>query len=115
MAEQLQHVVLDQVAQRARGVVVGGAATDADVLGGRDLDAVDVVAVPQRLEHPVGETERHHVLHGLLAEVVVDAEDLRLVEDRQHAPVQLLRLRKRASERLLDDDAHVGILQVAEL
>ena len=85
VAEQLQHVVLDQVAQRAGLVVVAGAGADADVLGGRDLDAVDVVAVPQRLEHAVGEAERQHVLDRLLAEVVVDAEDLGLVEDRQHA------------------------------
>ena len=80
VAEQLQHVVLDQVAQRAGLVVVAGAGADADVLGGGDLHVVDVVAVPQRLEHAVGEAERHHVLHRLLAQVVVDAEDLGLLE-----------------------------------
>ena len=53
----------------------------ADVLGRGDLDVVDVVAVPDRLEQPVGEAEREHVLDGLLAQVVVDAEDLVLVED----------------------------------
>ena len=80
VAEQLEHVVLDQVAQRPGLVVEAGAGADADVLGGGDLDGVDVVAVPERLEHAVGEAERHHVLDRLLAEVVVDAEDLRLLE-----------------------------------
>ena len=115
MAEQLQHVVLDQVAQRACGVVVVGARADADVLGGGDLHAVDVVAVPERLEHAVGESEGHHVLDGLLAQVVVDAEDLVLVEDREHAAVELARLLERCAERLLDDHAHLAVLVVGEL
>ena len=84
VAQQLQHVVLDQVAQRAGGVVVAGARAHAEVLGRRDLDVVDVVAVPQRLEHAVGEPERHHVLDGFLAQVVVDPEDLALLEDLEH-------------------------------
>ena len=109
MAEQLQHVVLDQVAQRPGLVVVARAAADADVLGGGDLHVVDVVAVPQRLEHAVGEAERQHVLDGLLAEVVVDAEDLRLVEDAQHARVQLAGLLERGAERLLDDHPHLRV------
>ena len=97
VAEQLQHVVLHEVAQRARAVVVAGARADPDVLGGGDLDAGDRVAVPDRLEHGVGEPERHHVLDGLLAQVVVDAEDLALVEDRQHALVELLAPRRASS------------------
>ena len=108
VAEQLQHVVLDQIAQRAGLVVVAGAAADADVLGGGDLHLVDVVAVPQRLEHAVGEAKRQHVLDGLLAEVVVDAEDLGLVEHAQHARVELARLFERGAERLLDDHPHLG-------
>jgi hypothetical protein len=42
---------------------------------------VDVVAVPERLEDGVGEAEDQQVLHRLLAQVVVDAVDLLLVED----------------------------------
>ena len=61
-------------------VVVARARADPDVLGGGDLDVVDEVAVPDRLEHVVGEPERHHVLDGLLAQVVVDAVDLLLAE-----------------------------------
>ena len=36
--------------------------------------------VPQRLEHQVGETQRQDVLHRLLAEIVIDTEDLMLFE-----------------------------------
>jgi len=87
--QQLQHVILDQVAQRARVVVVAGAAADADVLGGRDLHVGDVVAIPQRLEHAVREAKREHVLDRLLAQVVVDAKNLALREHRQDLAVEL--------------------------
>ena len=49
-------------------------------LGHVDLDVGDVVPVPDRFEQAVGEAEREDVLRGLLAEEVVDAEDLLLVE-----------------------------------
>jgi len=45
VAEQLEHVVLDQIAQCPGVVVVAGPAADADVLGGGDLHVIDVVAV----------------------------------------------------------------------
>ena len=86
-------MVLDEVAQRAGVVVVAGAAPDADVLGRGDLHVGDVVAVPQRLEHAVREAEREHVLDGLLAEVVVDAEDLAA----PRTPTSTWRLSSRAS------------------
>ena len=66
-------------------VVVAAAALDADRLGDGDLHVVDVAAVPDRLEDAVGEAEDHQVLDGLLAEVVIDAVDLLLVE----APAQI--------------------------
>ena len=92
-AQQLEHVVLHEVAQRAGAVVVARAAADADVLGRGDLDVVDVVAVPERLEEPVGEAERQDVLDRLLAEVVVDAEDLAA----RRRPLRTRRLSSRAS------------------
>ena len=55
--------------------------SDGQILGGRDLHVVDVVAVPDRLEDAVGEPQHQDVLHGLLAEVMVDAIDLMLGKD----------------------------------
>ena len=69
-------MVLEDVADRARVLVVAGAPFDPDRLRDRDLDVVDELAVPDRLEDAVREPQREHVLDGLLAEVVVDAEDL---------------------------------------
>ena len=69
-------MVLDDIACRPDPVVVPGPAADADVLGHGDLHVGDVVAVPEGFEQFVGETHRQHVLHRLLAQVVVDAEHL---------------------------------------
>jgi glucose-6-phosphate dehydrogenase assembly protein OpcA len=76
-----------QVAQGAGALVVPGPAADAAVLGGGDLDAVDEVAVPDRLEQRVGKAHCDQVLNRLLSEVVVDPEYLGLVEHAQHLPV----------------------------
>ena len=95
-------MVLDHVADGAGLLVVGRAAFDAEGLGDGDLDVVDVLAVPDRLEYAVGEPEREDVLHRLLAEVMVDAIDLFL----GRRPASLARAPRRVpAERLLDDDA----------
>ena len=104
-AQQLQHVVLDHVAQRARRLVVAAAPLDAERLGHGDLHVVHVPVVPDRLEDPVAEAQQHDVLHGLLAEVVVDAEHLLLGERRGDARVERPGAAEVASERLLHDDA----------
>ena len=64
---------------------------------------VDELAVPDRLEDAVREPQREHVLDRLLAEVVVDAEDLALLEVLLQLRVQLARRGEVVAERLLDD------------
>ena len=78
--DHLHEVVDDDVAQRADRVVEVAAILDAEVLGHRDLDGLDVVPVPDRLEHRVREPEVQDLLEAHLPEVVVDAEELRLVD-----------------------------------
>jgi hypothetical protein len=51
---------------------------------------VDPAGVPQRFQQRVGEPRDEQVLHALLAEVVVDAEDLPLLEHRTHGVVDRL-------------------------
>ena len=73
-------MVLDHVAHGAGLLVVSRASFDTQLLRHGDLNALDMVAIPERLEEGVREAEDEQVLHRLLAEVVVDAVDLRLVE-----------------------------------
>ena len=78
----------DHVPEGAGGLVEGDAVVDPERLGHVDLHVVDVVPVPDGLEEAVGEAEGEDVLGRLLAEEVVDAEDLLLVEDLVHGVVE---------------------------
>ena len=77
---------------------------DADGFRGGDLHVIDVAAIPHRLEHAVAEPEHQHVLHCFLAEVVIDAIHLLLVEVLVREPVQRARAVEVDAEWLLDDD-----------
>ncbi len=107
-AQKLQHVVLHHVAQRAGLVVIGDAVFQPDGFGHGDLHVVDMGGIPQRFVERIGEAQRHQILHRLLAEIMVDAEDLLLVEDRADLVVQRARRRQVPSDRLLHHDAGIG-------
>ena len=101
----LQQVVGHHVAQRTGLFVKGRAALDAEGFGGGDLHVLDVVAVPHRLEDGVGEAEDQDVLHRLLAEVVIDAIDVLLVEDLEDGFVEGAGRFEIAAEGLFQNDA----------
>jgi hypothetical protein len=96
-------VVLHDVAHGADGVVERAAVGDVEVLGHRDLEVVDPLPVPQRLEQRVGEAQHEQVLDGLLAEEVVDPEHPVLGVVLRDAFVQRFRGGQVVPERLLDD------------
>src|SRR6185312_10742983 len=103
--EKLEEVVLQDVPRRSGGVVEGGPTADADVLGHGDLHGVDEVRVPERLEQLVGEPQRHQILDGLLAQIVVDAEYVIGGEHTVDQLVELARTFQIVPEGLLDDNA----------
>src|ERR1700759_5734758 len=102
------------VAQSAGGVVELAAALDPALLGDSGLDRGARAAVPQRLEDAVAEAQHHQVLRRLLAEVVVDAEELLLLEVLVQLLAQLARAREVLAERLLDHEAAVGAAAEAD-
>ena len=93
----------DHVLEGARRLVEGDAIVDAERLGHVDLHVVDVVPVPDGLEEAVGEAKGQDVLGPFLAEEVVDAEDLLLVEDLVEHVVERHRAGQVGAERLLHD------------
>ena len=101
-------MVLHHVARRAVFVVIAEAPLDPERLGHGDLHMIDGVAVPQRLEQRVGETERDEVLDRLLAEIVVDPEGPLLAEMLGDGVVDRLAGLAALADRLFDDDA-VGL------
>ena len=82
--EQLQHVVLHHVADRAGIIIERHAPLEANGFGDCDLHVIDVGGVPERLEHQVGKAQREQVLHRLLAEIVVDPENPAFGESARH-------------------------------
>ena len=102
--QHLEQVRDDHVAIGTSRLVEAGARTEAERLGHVDLDVVDVIAVPDRFEQAVGEAEGEDVLCRLLAQEVVDAEDLLFVERLVHVGVELSSAGEIGTERLLHDD-----------
>ena len=109
--DDLHEVVDDDVAQRADRVVEVAAVLDPEALGHRDLHALEVVPVPDRLEHRVGEPEVEELLEAHLPEEVVDPVDLRLVEVLVELGGERPRRGLVVAERLLDD--HPGRASVS--
>ncbi len=93
------------VAKRARSFVKAATVLDADGFGRGDLHVVDVVAVPERLDDVVGKAEDHDVLHGLFAEVMIDAVDLLFGQNLVQFLIQLLGRFEIVTKRLFDDNA----------
>jgi hypothetical protein len=83
--DELEQVVLHDVAERPDGVVEAAPVLHAEVFGHGDLHALHPVAIPQRLEDGVAEPEEQDVQGRLLAEKVVNPEDLPFVQE----PVQV--------------------------
>jgi hypothetical protein len=104
--------ILDHVAQRACLLEVSPAPGDAVRLRDRDLHVIDRLAAPRPLDHRVREPEDQDVLDRLLAHVMVDAKDSRLVEHLADDPSELAGARQVAPYRLLKHDAR-AVPQVA--
>ena len=68
-------MVLNHIAKGANGVVEAPPVLNVESFRHGDLDAANIVAVPQRLEHRIGEPRIEDVLNRLLAQIVVDAKD----------------------------------------
>ena len=118
-AEDLEHVVLEHVAESTDALVIADAAgehlarlvvvlREPFFLGHGDLDVVDVLLVPERLEDAVGEPDDQEVLDGFLAEIMVDAICLIFLEcmgDRRDHPPGAVEV---MTDGLLDDHPREG-------
>ncbi len=98
-------MILDHVAQRPGFLIIRAAALHADRFRRGDLHVIHVAAVPQWLEDAVAEAEGQDVLHGFLAQVMIDAVNLGFLERAVQFVTQCLRAGQIVAERLFDDDA----------
>src|SRR6266567_9086000 len=101
-------MVLHHVANGAGLVVKTSAALYAEIFRHGDFHTLDVVAVPKGFDKRVGETEGKQVVNCSLAQVVVNAKDIGLIERPKQNLVQLLRRREIVPEGFLNDDARAS-------
>ena len=66
-------MVLDHVAYGSVLVVECAASFDAEIFSHGDLNALDVVSIPERLDESVRKAKNDQILHGSLAQVVVNS------------------------------------------
>jgi hypothetical protein len=89
-------------------VVVAGSSLQRERLVPDDLDLVDVRAVPDRLEHAVGQSSSEHVLHGRHGQEVIDAKDVALVHELGEKAIQRPRAVEVFPEGFLEHHLAVG-------
>src|SRR5579864_2240702 len=63
-----------------------------------------MVTVPERLDKRIGKTERHEIIYGSLAQIVVNAKDLGFIKCPKQNSVQLLGCSKIMPEWFFHDD-----------
>src|ERR1700722_1513667 len=97
-------MVLDNVADGSSLIVKTSSALYTEVLRHRDLNALDVVAVPKGFDKRIGKAERQHIVYCSLAKIMVNTEDVSFVEGRKQNLVQFLRRRQIMPEWFLYDD-----------
>src|SRR5215468_1114139 len=98
-------MILHDVADCAGFVVEAASALNTEFFGHRDLHALDIIAVPERFDESVGKAKSQHVVHSLLAEVVIDSEYRAFIEHSKQYPIQIASRRQIASEWFFQDDA----------
>jgi hypothetical protein len=97
-------MVLHNVTDDAKLIKVPSSTLGTEGLLECDLNIVDVVSVPGGAQERVTETQDQNVLHHLLAEVVVDTEQLVLLPIRLEGLLKLAGASEILSEGFLDLD-----------
>ncbi len=82
-------MILHDIPQGAALFVIGTAPFHAEGFANGNLDMVDIIVVPDRLEDHVGKPEDQQVLDRFLTEVMVDPVDLAFLESGLDGLVEL--------------------------
>src|ERR1700733_3476788 len=114
-AKNLEEMRHHHVAKSAGLLVETNPVADIERLRHVDLHMIDEIAVPDRLEQAVAEAKGENVLRRLLAEEMIDAENLVLGEHLVQRIVERDRAFEIGAERLFHDDARpAGKLSLAQ-
>src|SRR5690606_31295034 len=104
-AHNLKQVVLNDVAQAAGAFIESAARFDTKGFRQRDLDTVDVIPIPDRLEKRIGEAKIQDVHDRFLAQEVIDAVNGLFWENRAGNAIQVVCGSEVAPERFFKNHA----------
>src|SRR5215471_2049044 len=96
--QDLEQMVLNHVADGAGLIIERSPALNPEILRHGDLYALDLIAVPERLEERILEAEEHHIMNGAFSQIMIDAEDVLFVESAEQNLVKRLRRGKVVTE-----------------
>src|SRR2546425_13340652 len=71
---------------------------------------IDVFLIPQRFEDGIGKAHDQNILHGLFAEVVINAKNLALIEELCQSVINRARAGQIMAQRLFHNDARAWSL-----
>jgi hypothetical protein len=116
MIDERLHYAPHHIPKGPRCIIEAAARAHVDLLRSGDLHVIDIMVVPSRLDHRIGEPRHENVAHGVLAEEVVDAEELALLGASKNTRVQLLRGGQIVTEGLLyrDPAKSISLVQKAD-
>ena len=97
-------MILNHIADGAGLVVECPPALNSEGFRHGYLHALDLIAVPERLQNCVFEAQEDHVPHRSFPQVMIDAEDVLLLESAEQNPIELLRREQIVTEGFFDDD-----------
>ena len=103
----LKQMVLHHISDCADFIIKFSSSRDTELLGHRNLNAMDVVAVPDRFEKGVGEAKEEEILNRLFAKIMVYPEDIGFRKDRAQRGVQGSGGGEISSKRLLKNNPGV--------
>src|ERR1700681_35991 len=103
----LEHVVLDHVTDSPGVIVEITPPLDPELFCHGDLDTLNVMPVPDRLQEAVGEAKEQQIEDSLFTEVVVDTKDSRFRKHGMKSGIQLLRRGQIVPKGLLDNNSRI--------
>src|SRR5260221_8861455 len=105
-------MVLENLAEGSRLVIVVATRSHTYCFGHGDLNMVDVLMVPDRLEYRIGKAEYGDILYRFLAQIVIDAVNLLFVVHGAQTFVKCARRIEISTKGLLHDNPRVALTLV---
>ena len=73
-------MVLHHIAHRAGFIIIFAAPAHAHGFRDSDLNMIYILRIPERLKQHISKADRHQILHGFFAQIMIDTIDLRFGE-----------------------------------